>query len=87
MNDHRKKPRIKLAGSAQSAFEARRRWLLQASALASSVSLPLWAPGASAQSASTLNALPRVALIIGNSKYIEGPLRNPGNDAKGIAGE
>ena len=87
MNDHRKKPRIQLAESTHSTLEARRRWLLQAGALASSVSLPLWAPGAFAQSSSTLNALPRVALIIGNSKYIEAPLRNPGNDAKGIAGE
>lgn len=68
-------------------MEARRRWLMQAGALASSVSLPLWAPRVSAQSASTLNALPRVALIIGNSKYSEWPLRNPGNDARGIAGE
>ena len=87
MNDHRKKPRIQLAESTHSTLEARRRWLLQAGALASSVSLPLWAPGAFAQSSSALNALPRVALIIGNSKYIEAPLRNPGNDAKGIAGE
>ena len=70
MNDHRKKPRIQLAESTHSTLEARRRWLLQAGALASSVSLPLWAPGAFAQSSSTLNALPRVALIIGNSKYI-----------------
>jgi hypothetical protein len=65
----------------------RRHWLFQAGALASSVSLPLWAPGASAQSSSALNALPRVALIIGNSNYRDAPLRNPGNDAKDIAGE
>ena len=65
----------------------RRHWLFQAGALASSVSLPLWAPASSAQSSSTLNALPRVALIIGNSNYRDAPLRNPGNDAKDIAGE
>lgn len=67
--------------------DARRRWLAQAGALASSVALPSWSPGASAQSASTLNALPRIALVIGNSQYAEAPLRNPGNDAKGVAGE
>ena len=66
---------------------SRRRWLIQAGALASSTALPLWMPGASAQSQSTLSALPRVALVIGNTKYIEAPLKNPGNDAKGIAGE
>ncbi|MEO8442106.1 MAG: hypothetical protein ABI547_06430, partial [Betaproteobacteria bacterium] len=50
-------------------LEARRRWLAQAGALASSTALPFWAPGVAAQSQSTLNALPRVALIIGNTKY------------------
>jgi uncharacterized caspase-like protein len=66
---------------------ARRRWLQQAGALASSAVLPLWIPNASAQTASTLNALPRFALVIGNTKYPEAPLKNPGNDARGIAGE
>ncbi|MCE9640792.1 MAG: caspase family protein [Betaproteobacteria bacterium] len=66
---------------------ARRRWLQQAGALASSTVLPSWIPHASAQTASTLNALPRVALVIGNTKYPEAPLKNPGNDARGIAGE
>ena len=68
-------------------LEARRRWLQQAGALASSTVLPAWMPGASAQSPSTLNALPRLALVIGNGKYIEAPLKNPGNDARGIGGE
>ena len=68
------------------ASNARRRWLIQAGALASSASFPLWVPGASAQAQSTLNALPRIALVIGNTKYVEAPLKNPGNDAKGIAG-
>jgi len=68
------------------ASHARRRWLIQAGALASSASFPLWVPGASAQAQSTLNALPRIALVIGNTKYVEAPLKNPGNDAKGIAG-
>ena len=39
------------------------------------------------QSQSTLNALPRLALIIGNGRYALAPLRNPGNDAKAISGE
>jgi len=66
---------------------ARRRWLAQAGAIATSTTLPLWVPRSYAQSQSTLNALPRVALIIGNTKYIDAPLKNPGNDAKAIAGE
>ena len=65
--------------------DSRRRWLAQAGALISSSALPLWVPGASAQAPSTLNALPRVALIIGNTKYMEAPLKNAGNDAKAIA--
>lgn len=64
---------------------ARRLWLKQTGALAAASALPLWVPGASAQS--TLNALPRLALIIGNTKYAEAPLKNPANDAKAIAGE
>jgi hypothetical protein len=68
------------------ASNARRRWLIQAGALASSASFPLWVPRVGAQAQSTLNALPRVALVIGNTKYVEAPLKNPGNDAKGIAG-
>ena len=66
---------------------ARRRWLKQAGALASSTALPLWIPGSSAQSSLELNALPRAALVIGNTKYGDAPLKNPGNDAKAIAGE
>ena len=66
---------------------ARRRWLAQAGAIVSTVALPFRIPIAAAQSQSTITALPRVALVIGNTKYIEAPLRNPGNDAKGIAGE
>ena len=31
------------------------------------------------------SALPRVALVIGNSRYKEAPLKNPGNDAAAIA--
>lgn len=65
----------------------RRHWLIQAGALTTSAALPLWVPRSAAQSQSTLNALPRVALIIGNSKYPAAPLRNPANDANAIATE
>ena len=65
--------------------DSRRRWLAQAGALVSSSALPLWIPGAWAQSQSTLNALPRLALVIGNARYSDAPLKNPGNDAKAIA--
>ena len=93
MNDDRNKSRGRIRPGVLStqpppvASEARRRWLAQAGALVSSTALPLWVPAAAAQSASTLNALPRVALIIGNTKYIDAPLKNPGNDATAIAGE
>ena len=65
---------------------ARRRWLVQAGALASSTALPSWIIGAAAQSQSPLDALPRIGLVIGNTRYIEAPLKNPANDAKAIAG-
>jgi len=74
-------------GSRRAPRAGRRQWLMQTGALAGSTALPLWVLRASAQAQSTLNALPRVALIIGNTNYIESPLKNPGNDAKAIAGE
>jgi hypothetical protein len=36
---------------------------------------------------SSLHGLPRLALVIGNSRYQGSPLDNPANDAKAIAGE
>ena len=57
----------------------------QTGALAAASALPLWTPSGLAQS--TLNALPRLALIIGNTRYAESPLKNPANDAKAIANE
>jgi len=66
---------------------ARRRWLAQAGALVSSAAFPFRISFAAAQAQSTLNALPRLGLVIGNTKYAEAPLKNPGNDAKAIAGE
>ena len=74
-------------GPSRASWAARRRWLMQTGALAGSAALPLWVPRASSQAQSTLNALPRVALIIGNTNYVDSPLKNPGNDAKAIAGE
>src|SRR5688572_2709511 len=64
----------------------RREWLARAGALASASALPFSISDVAAQQAA-LNALPRIALIIGNSKYAESPLRNPVNDAKAISGE
>ena len=43
-------------------------------------------PGAAADSQRQLHALPRQALVIGNSQYKDAPLRNPANDATAIAG-
>ncbi len=75
------------AGPARALQAARRRWLVRAGVLVSTAALPFRIPVAVAQAQSTLNALPRLALIIGNTQYIEAPLKNPGNDARGIAGE
>lgn len=62
----------------------RRLTLQRLSALSAAALLP-WRPGAAfGSAASTLNALPRTALIIGNSRYKEAPLRNPANDAAAI---
>jgi hypothetical protein len=77
--------RSTLNDAAKQRQNARRLWLKQAGALAGASALPLWVPSGHAQT--TLNALPRLALIIGNTKYIEAPLKNPANDAKAIAGE
>lgn len=62
----------------------RRRILQAGAAVGSFLALPRLSP---AQSQSLLNALPRHALVIGNSKYPETPLRNPSNDAKAISDE
>lgn len=64
------------------ASNGRRGALIRLSALSSA---PLWPLLLFAQDASTLNALPRVALVIGNSKYRHlPPLRNAGNDADSL---
>lgn len=63
---------------------ARRRALQRLSALSAASLLPLRAGEAFGSTASTLNALPRVALVIGNSRYKEASLKNPANDAAAI---
>lgn len=75
-------------GRAGLAFQAaRRRWLTRAGALASTALLPLQIPYAYAQTKATLSALPRLCLVIGNSRYADAPLKNPANDARAIGGE
>lgn len=69
---------------------ARRRWLARAAALASAAAAPSWVPRVwanvtRADKPSPVNTLPRFALVMGNSKYPQEPLRNPGNDARAIA--
>ena len=66
-----------------------RRRVVKAGVVAGSLFLPapyawVWAQS---EGALKLLQLPKVALVIGNAKYVDAPLRNPGNDAKGIAGE
>src|SRR5688572_16800532 len=64
-------------------LDQRRRRILQGMVGVSA--LALTRRDAFSQSSDELNALPRVALVIGNSRYKEVPLRNPGNDANAIA--
>jgi hypothetical protein len=62
----------------------RRRRLLQAA-----LGMPLlgWRNAPAQAPGRTLLTAPRRALVIGNSAYRVGPLRNPANDARSIAGE
>jgi len=46
---------------------------------------PPLALAAPTESLSELNKLPRIALVIGNSRYAASPLNNPGNDAQAMA--
>lgn len=55
-------------------------------ALAAALLLAVPARVTDAQQGSSLNSLPRYALVIGNSKYADAPLKNPRNDAEAIAG-
>ena len=63
----------------------RRQTLQRLSVLSAAALLPWRAGGAFGSTASTLNALPRTALVIGNSRYKDAPLKNPANDAGAIA--
>ena len=63
-----------------------RRRVLQTGVAASSLFLPLpyaWV-WAQSEGAMKLLRLPKIALVVGNSKYKDAPLRNPANDAKAI---
>jgi len=57
------------------------RWALAVWLLA----LPLQAFNSVSDTLSPINNLPRFALIVGNSRYSEAPLKNPANDASAIA--
>ena len=62
---------------------SRRTFLLQSSAAASSLVLPLRALAAAQDPA--VDSLPRIALVIGNGAYADAPLKNAPADAKAIA--
>jgi uncharacterized caspase-like protein len=47
--------------------------------------LPKWVFGAISKGAVDLARAPKRALVIGNSRYVQTPLRNPVNDANGMA--
>ena len=64
-------------------YSSSRRAFIQSGILAAGGVLYPWA-GAFAQSRSLLRS-PKRALVIGNSRYKQSPLRNPSNDAKAIA--
>lgn len=66
---------------------SRRDWLKQAGALAGAATIPLLGTTALSFAQTKLTGLPRVALVIGNTRYQDAPLKNPVNDAKAIAGE
>lgn len=51
----------------------------------SALSLSPWMPTSAL--ASAIHALPRTALVIGNSAYSDAPLRNPSNDANAVGDE
>ncbi|MBV6409554.1 MAG: caspase family protein [Burkholderiales bacterium] len=61
----------------------RRLALQRLSALSAAPLLP-WSGLVFGSTASTLNALSRTALVIGNSRYKDAPLKNPANDAGAI---
>ena len=64
-----------------------RRLVLRAGLAAGSLFLPAPYAWVWAQSEGTMKLLkaPKVALVLGNSKYKEAPLKNPANDANAMA--
>ena len=68
-------------------WDSRRDWLKQAGALAGATALPLLGTTALSFAQTKLAGLPRIALVIGNTRYRDAPLKNPVNDAKAIANE
>lgn len=70
-------------------FNPVRRQILRAAGAAGSLFLPDPFARVWAQSEGTPNLLrvPKIALVIGNGKYRDAPLRNPANDAKAIGDE
>lgn len=67
-------------------FSPLRRRVLRAGIAAGSLFLPVPYAWVWAQSEGTLKLLrlPKLALVVGNSKYKEAPLKNPANDARAI---
>ena len=68
-----------------SAYRHAIRNALRALAALYLLALPMQAFNAVSGVLSPVNNLPRFALVIGNSRYGDAPLKNPGNDANAIA--
>ena len=68
------------------AFNPTRRRVLRAGVAAGSLFVPVPYAWVWAQSEGTLKLLrlPKIALVMGNNKYKEAPLKNPANDARAI---
>src|SRR5689334_16433522 len=63
-----------------------RRLFLQLALAGAGISLlPTWALAAISKGTADLARAPKRALVIGNSRYAQTPLRNPANDANGMA--
>ena len=69
------------------ATDTQRRKILKTGLATASLFLPVPYAWVWAQSEGTLKLLklPKVALVLGNSRYKDAPLANPANDAKAIA--
>jgi len=76
-------------GDAQQGLQdpLRRRWMQAGVATAAGSMFPLGLFAQGAVSSASLAALPRHALVIGNDRYRDSPLKNPVNDARAIRSE